>query len=307
MLKDLTTFCKGLAMGAADIVPGVSGGTIAFITGIYDLLLESIRRINPTLIAYYRQHGAKATMDYIQLRFLSSLIAGIACSVLLLAQLVSWLLAQHPIPLWAFFFGLIVISVYHIMRQVSPLRPVLGVALVVGASCAWWITQVQHIDLTVSAATLLLSGMLAICAMILPGISGSFILLLLGMYAPVLNAVRDFQILAILYFLSGCVIGLLTFSHLLSWLLRHYRAMTLSFLTGLMLGTLPKVWPWKQTLTWRTNSKGENVPLLQENLWPWAYEQLTGQPSQWLLALVLAMTAILLVLMLERIATSVRL
>jgi len=301
-MKDLTTFLKGLAMGAADVVPGVSGGTIAFITGIYDLLLESIRRINPSLLGYYRRHGLKDTLAYINLRFLLVLLSGIVCSIVSFARIISWLLVHYPIPLWAFFFGLILVSVHHIMRQVKPLTPLLWGALAAGTCFAWIITQVHPVHLAVSPITLLLSGMLAICAMILPGISGSFILLLIGMYAPILDAVRGAQISLLLYFVMGCVLGLLSFSHVLSWLLRHYRALTLSFLTGLMLGTLPKIWPWKQTLTWRTNSKGEQVPLLQDNLSPWAFEQLTGQHSQWLLAIATASSAIMLVLMMERVA-----
>jgi putative membrane protein len=148
----------------------------------------------------------------------------------------------------------------------------------------------------------MLAGAIAICAMILPGISGSFILLLIGMYTPVLAAVKGFQIDILLLFLSGCVIGLLSFSHVLSWLLRSFRDVTLVFLTGLMIGTLPKIWPWKETISWRTNSKGEQVPLIQENLSPFEFESITSQPSQLVLAVIMMMAAILLVLGLEKFA-----
>jgi putative membrane protein len=146
------------------------------------------------------------------------------------------------------------------------------------------------------------AGALAICAMILPGVSGSFILLLIGMYAPVLAAVKGFQIDILALFICGCVMGLLSFSHLLSWLLKRFREITLMFLVGLMVGTLPKIWPWKQTLTWRTNSGGEQVPLIQQNLWPSTFESITGTQSQVLLAIVMMLLAIGLVLSLEKFA-----
>jgi putative membrane protein len=155
-----------------------------------------------------------------------------------------------------------------------------------------------------TAINTILAGAIAICAMILPGISGSFILLLIGMYAPVLGAVKGFQVDILALFLVGCVVGLLSFSHLLSWLLRKFRDLTLMFLTGLMIGTLPKIWPWKETLTWRTNSKGEQVPLLEQNLSPFEFEHITSQPSQLVLAVIMMLAAIALVLGLEKFADS---
>ncbi|WNJ97159.1 DUF368 domain-containing protein [Vibrio ruber] len=297
------TFLKGLAMGAADVVPGVSGGTIAFITGIYDTLLESIRRINPRLISYLRQHGVAATLGHINALFLLSLFGGIFVSILTLAKLISWLLDTHPIPLWSFFFGLILVSVYHIFRQIEQKRLLNLVAWGLGLVLAYTITVLQPLSLEPSLLNVFIAGCVAICAMILPGISGSFILLLLGMYAPILGAVKAMQIDLLMVFLVGCVAGLLSFSHLLSWLLNNYRDMTLSALTGLMVGTLPKIWPWKETLTWRTNSHGEQVPLVQHNLSPMAYEQLTSQSAQLFLAIVMMCSAIILVLALEKFAS----
>lgn len=162
--------------------------------------------------------------------------------------------------------------------------------------------MLNPLNLEPTYLNVLLSGAIAICAMILPGISGSFILLLIGMYAPVLGAVKTLQVDILALFLTGCIIGLLSFSHVLSWLLRRYRDITLTFLTGLMLGTLPKIWPWKETLSWRVNSSGEQVPLLQRNLSPFEFEALTSQPSQWVLAIVLMLAAVALVLGLEKYA-----
>ncbi|MGC9553622.1 DUF368 domain-containing protein [Vibrio metoecus] len=298
----LSTYFKGLAMGAADVVPGVSGGTIAFITGIYDTLLESIRRINPSLVGVLKAQGVAGAFRHVNGWFLITLFGGIFTSIATLAKLISWLLVAHPVPIWSFFFGLIVVSVWHMLRQVEQKTFSRLLWLIAGALFAYGITVLKPLHLEPTYLNVMLSGAIAICAMILPGISGSFILLLIGMYAPVLGAVKTLQIDILLLFLSGCVMGLLSFSHVLSWLLRRHRDITLTFLTGLMLGTLPKIWPWKETLSWRVNSSGEQVPLLQRNLSPFEFEALTSQPSQWVLAIVLMLAAVALVLGLEKYA-----
>ena len=298
----LSTFLKGIAMGAADVVPGVSGGTIAFITGIYDTLLESIRRINPHLIQHWRQHGLLSTFRHINGGFLLVLFSGIFISILTLARLISWLLMSHPIPTWSFFFGLIIVSVWHMLQQVEKRKATCLLALVTGSALAYTITIITPIQLDVTTITIMLTGSIAVCAMILPGISGSFILLLLGMYTPILSAVKALQFEVLSVFILGCILGITSFSHLLSWLLKRYRDMTLTFLTGLMMGTLPKIWPWKETVTWRTTSSGQEVPVLQHNLLPWDYEQLTTQPAQLGMAILCMLSAVILVLGLEKMA-----
>ncbi|OOE33189.1 DUF368 domain-containing protein [Salinivibrio kushneri] len=303
MIKNLvSTYLKGMAMGAADVVPGVSGGTIAFITGIYTQLLESIRRITPRLFTLWHKEGFKAVWHHINGTFLCVLLAGILTSIASLAKGISWMLTHHPIPLWSFFFGLIIASALHIAKQLPAprIRPKTVLAALLGIGFAYWITIANPLQLTASPLTVFLAGAIAICAMILPGISGSFILLLLGMYSPILDAVHQTQFGLLGLFAVGAVTGLLTFSHLLSWLLRRYYALTLAFLTGLMLGTLGKIWPWKHTLTWRTNSSGEQVPLMQDNLLPGAYEAIVGHPAQVSLAIIAMIGGFVLVLLLER-------
>ncbi|WP_074214308.1 DUF368 domain-containing protein [Salinivibrio sp. ES.052] len=303
MIKNLiSTYLKGMAMGAADVVPGVSGGTIAFITGIYTQLLESIRRITPRLFALWRKEGFKAVWQHVNGTFLCVLLAGILTSIASLAKGISWTLTHHPIPLWSFFFGLIIASALHIAKQLPApkVRPKTVLAVLLGIGFAYWITIANPLQLTAGPLTVFLAGAIAICAMILPGISGSFILLLLGMYSPILDAVHQTQFGLLGLFAVGAVTGLLTFSHLLSWLLRRYYALTLAFLTGLMLGTLGKIWPWKHTLTWRTNSSGEQVPLVQDNLLPGAYEAIVGHSAQVGLAIVAMIGGFVLVLLLER-------
>jgi len=301
-LKYLLIYLKGMAMGAADVVPGVSGGTIAFITGILDTLLESIRRINPTLIKVIKKQGIKGAFMHINGPFLVCVFGGILTSILTLAKLITYLLATYPIPVWSFFFGLIVISVVHMLKQVKHFSALRALIFAAGVFFAWGITMLNPISMEMTYLNVFIGGSIAICAMLLPGISGSFILLLLGLYTSVLGAVKSLDLVIMAIFASGCVAGLLTFSHLLSALLRKYHDATLIFLTGLMLGTLGKIWPWKEVLSWRSNSKGEQVPLLEQNLSPMQFEQLTGQPAHIAWAVGALLCGILLVWGLEQFA-----
>lgn len=301
MKNYLLLFAKGMAMGAADVVPGVSGGTVAFVTGIYDELLRSIASVPEALVQLLRGRVAKA-WQIANANFLLVLFAGILTSVFSLARLITWLLETHPIPVWSFFFGLILVSSHLVAREISRWNWTRALSFVAGIAFAWWITVASPMQWGSDPLSLFLAGAIAICAMILPGISGSFLLLLMGLYAVVLGAVKSLDLAVLAVFAAGCLVGILSFSRLLSWLLSRYRDLTLAFLTGLMLGSLNKVWPWKQTLTWRTDSHGQQVPMLQENLWPAQFTSLVGQDSQWLLAVALAVAGIVLVLGLEWLA-----
>ena len=301
MKNYLLLFGKGMAMGAADVVPGVSGGTVAFITGIYDELLRSIASVPEALVQLLRGRVAKA-WQLANVNFLLVLFAGILTSVFSLARLITWLLSEHPIPVWSFFFGLILVSSHLVAREIARWNWTRVLSFGLGIAFAWWITVAAPVQWGSDPLSLFLAGAIAICAMILPGISGSFLLLLMGLYAVVLGAVKSLDVAVLAVFAAGCLVGILSFSRLLSWLLARYRDLTLAFLTGLMLGSLNKVWPWKHTLTWRTDSHGQQVPLLQENLWPSQYVSQAGQDSQWLLALLLAVIGVVLVLGLEWLA-----
>lgn len=301
-MNKLITFLKGMAMGAADVVPGVSGGTIAFITGIYDTLLESIRRINPKLITVLKEKGIKGAFEHVNGTFLIALFAGILTSIFTLARFITWMLHTHPIPLWSFFFGLIIVSVIHMFKQVDRWALTRFIAVILGAAFAYGITVVNPVSMDPTPVNIVIAGAIAICAMILPGISGSFILLLLGMYAPILGAAKSMDVVTLGLFAMGCVVGLLTFSHVLSWILRNYRDIALTFLTGLMIGTLGKIWPWKETLTWRINSHGEQVPLVEQNLSPFNFEHVTGQPALLGYAVVAMILGIAIVWGLEKFA-----
>ena len=292
-------FLRGMAMGAADVVPGVSGGTIAFISNIYDELLAAINAVNLRAWQVWRQDGLAALWQHVNATFLLALLAGILTSVFSLARFISYALETYPEQVWGFFFGLILASVVHVARTIPSWRGTTLLALAVGTVVAYAITVMVPVPVTPSAPVFFFSGMLAICAMILPGISGSFILLLLGMYQPVLAAVKGFQIPLLVVFAAGCGLGLLAFSRVLWWLLHHYRGTTLALLTGFMVGSLNKIWPWKHTLEYRLDRHGEQVPLIQENVLPWAYQALSGREPVLLATLFWLVLGVLMVLGLE--------
>lgn len=299
LIQYFVIFLKGTAMGAADIVPGVSGGTIAFISGIYDRLISSIAACTPDKLLWLARGRFRETWAAIDGGFLITLLAGVLTSIASLAWLITYLLEAHPERLWSFFFGLIVVSVLLIGKQIERWHLWTIVAALAGAGFAYVITVAVPLQLPVTPLVIFLGASIAICAMILPGVSGSFILLLLGLYAHVLAAVRSFDLSIIAVFVAGCVIGLMSFSRLLKWLLTHARNVTLAFLTGLLVGSLNKVWPWKQTLSWRENSAGEQIPLVQANVGPAQFEALTGQASHWPSALALMLLGVVLVMFLE--------
>lgn len=299
----LLLFLKGMAMGAADVVPGVSGGTVAFITGIYDELLHSLAQLPKAIMLLLRGRVIEA-WQCANANFLLVLASGILVSVLSLAKLITTLLDTQPIALWSFFFGLILVSTHIVVRAVQRWGISRFISALLGGAFAWWITVAAPVHLDGTPLILFLAGALAICAMILPGISGSFILVLLGLYSVVLGAVKELDLLVMAIFASGCLVGLLSFSRLLNWLLHRWRDITLAFLAGLMLGSLNKVWPWKQTLTWITDSHGKLKPLLQSNVWPDQFARLSGSDAQLLVAICLALAGAALVLGLEAVSAQ---
>jgi len=295
----LAVFFRGMAMGAADIVPGVSGGTIAFITGIYFRLLEAI---SAAPVAFWRQlirgdlTGFWRSIDG---TFLVTLLAGIVTSIASLASLITWLLDKHPILIWSFFFGLIIASVWHVGQQVRRYVPLLLVPLLSGVLFAWWVTTLPASEVEPSGIAFLGAGALAICAMILPGISGSFLLLIIGMYTPVLAAIKGGEFASLGLFMVGCLIGLLSVARLITLAFRYFHDTVLALLTGFMIGALAKVWPWQETLSWRTNSAGEQVPLSQLPVSPDTWATLYGQEPLFGLAVLMAGVGLLLVVGLE--------
>jgi len=267
-------------MGAADIVPGVSGGTIAFITGIYDTLIDSIRAVDLAFLSKLLKFDIADAWQHINGGFLLALLLGIATSIFSLAQIVSWVLEHHPVPLWAFFFGLILASAWVLLVQVRKWTAVTLLCLIVGIAVAVFIALSPVMNLNMGLAGVFLAGFLAICAMILPGISGSFILVLLGMYSTVLTAIKSLDLVFILVFVLGAGAGLLCFSRLLHWLLHQFHQATMALLTGFLFGSLTVVWPWKHVLVWIEGSHGQQKPAQQLPVLPTDYQVYTGQDPQ---------------------------
>lgn len=245
-LKDyLGIAFRGMGMGAADVVPGVSGGTVAFITGIYEELIETISGLRLSLFKVWKQEGFLAVWKAANLNFLVALLSGIGLAIVTLANLLTYLLEHHEQLLWGFFFGLVAASVWAVGRDVKRWSPPVVIAFIAGAVLALIFTSLPPLSSVDFPGFFFVAGMIAICAMILPGISGSFLLLILGAYADVLNAVKTFDIRTIAIFGAGCITGILGFSRLLNWMYKRFTDITISLLTGFMLGSLQKLWPWQ--------------------------------------------------------------
>jgi putative membrane protein len=281
---------KGMGMGAADVVPGVSGGTIAFITGIYEELINSIKSVNLNALKLFFSGRFASFWKAVNGKFLVSVLLGIGISIFSLAKGLEYLLHHYPILVWAFFFGLIVASAIYVARSIKKWNTGTVIAGIAGIVTAYFITVISPAEANTTLWFIFVSGSIAICAMILPGISGSFILVLLGMYKFILSAVGDLNIPVILVFMAGAAIGIIAFSNLLSWLLRKFHDLTIAVLAGFMVGSLNKVWPWKQVTETFVDRHGEVRPLAEKNILPGTYEQLTGSES-WLLGTILLAVA----------------
>ncbi|MEM9886276.1 MAG: DUF368 domain-containing protein [Bacteroidota bacterium] len=332
MKDSLWTAMKGMAMGVAEVIPGVSGGTIAFITGIYEQLINTIKAFGPQLFEAFREGGIKQTWQTINGNFLLALLGGMAIGVILGVFGITHLLENYPILLWAFFFGLIIASAIYVARQVSEWKIGNVLALLIGAIFAYWITVAVPAEGNTALWFVFVSGMIAISALLLPGISGSFILLLLGMYTYIIPTVKtalttfDSKSLLVLgVFAAGCLLGLATFSRILSWTFKHYANPTLALLTGFMIGSLNKIWPWRMPEQWLTKTEagtylqpeppldyetylasleqGKELKILVErNLSPFQFESLTNESNQLVGALICMLLGFTIVFLAERLA-----
>ena len=288
---------KGVAMGAADVVPGVSGGTIAFISGIYEELIGSINKVNLNSLRVLKTNGFQAFWKEVNGSFLLSLLIGIGLSIVTLARVIKYLMENQAILLWSFFFGLVLASIIYVGKQVKRWNLGIILSMVVGAIGAYFITTLTPQTADAGYGYIFLSGALAICAMILPGISGSFILLLLGMYKPLLEALNNRDLVFLGVLIIGAVAGLLSFSRLLKWLFDRFEQLTLAVLTGFIIGSLNKIWPWKEVLK-SEMINGKLKILDEQSVSPMAYDgnaQIVG-------ALICAVCGFVFILLLERFA-----
>ena len=303
---------KGLAMGAADVVPGVSGGTIAFISGIYEELIEAIHKLGFGFFKTWKNKGFHYSWRHFNLSFLSSLLFGIIISILSLAKLITFLLNEYSIWVWSFFFGLILASIFHIGKQIKKWSLSVWIALITASVFSFAITLAEPIGFPESTWFLFLAGFIAIIAMILPGISGAFILLLLGAYQSVIGIVTQLvdgitninwhlfsqAFIKLSVFGLGAIVGIKMFSKTLNWMFSHHKNLILAILTGFMVGALNKIWPWKKVLQYRINHSGEEIPFIEKSILPNHYQN----DPQLLLAIIFMLLGFICIYLLERLS-----
>jgi len=285
-------------MGVAELVPGVSGGTIAFVTGIYEEFIDSINNVNFSTFKVLQKDGFKSFWKALNGNFLVALFLGMAISIFSFSKLIGWLLEDHPIPTWSFFFGLVLASVIFVAKAIKKWNLLAAALFVIGAVIAYFITTLPPSASTDSLPFLFLSGAVAVCAMVLPGISGSFILVLLGSYKTVLDAVSEKDLKIIITVALGAIFGILSFARLLKWMFAKHKSITLALLTGFILGSLNKIWPWKNIL--ETKTIGKKVITIDENISPFSFEG----DNQLIYAVIAALIGFSLIFILEKVASK---
>lgn len=306
---NLSIILKGMAMGIAEAIPGVSGGTIAFITGIYERLLSAIGNIlGPKVVGRLRKEGLTAAFQEADGGFILQLGIGMVLGLGIAVFSITELLEAYPPVVWAFFFGLIISSAIYVARQIDKWSPVSILLLLVGTAVAYFLTTINPMAGSTNLLFVFLAGVIAISALILPGISGSFILLLLGMYTVVFQAVRGLasgsidNLIIVGIFGLGCLIGLALFSRVLSYTFKTFPNQTLALLTGFMLGSLNKLWPWREVTQTRLNSSGNEVPFLDRPVSPSTYEAVTNESSFLVAAIAALVFGLIIVFVLDRFA-----
>jgi len=266
--SNLKLFSIGFFMGSADLVPGVSGGTIAFVFRIYQKLLSGIKQVTGNFPRLLLQRKFRQAWQVIPFAFFLPLGLGILSAILLLTNLIKFLLTNHTESVWGFFFGLVVASIFLVIRKITNWQLWNFLALVAACILTFWLVGVTPSQTPHDPLWFFASGAVAICAMILPGISGSYILLILGKYNQVIEAIITKDLVSLSFFGLGIIFGLAMFVRVLSFLLKNYFNLTVSVLIGIMIGSLRKIWPWKEVLLTTTDSRGEIVVLVERNILP---------------------------------------
>lgn len=296
--KRLAIFLKGVGMGAADAVPGVSGGTIAFVTGIYEELIQTVRQFGPGAWEAWRQGGIKHLYAHLNLTFLLPLLVGVAASLVSVAHLALWLMEAHPLLLDGFFFGLVAASALVVHNAMKSWKFWYLLPLVAGLLLAKTLPGLMPTVLLLGNENMVVvvAGAIAISAMLLPGVSGSFLLLTMGLYGTIMQAIRGFDLAVIGLFGLGCLIGLALFSRLLVWLFKRQHDATMQLLLGFIIGSLPVLWPWRELVGYQLGPDGQIIPLAFRYLMPSEYAVLIGDSAQFgTVALLMLLGAMLVV------------
>ena len=293
-------------MGVADVIPGMSGGSVAFITGIYGEMVYALRSIDREAFELLTKKRFQDFWNKINGTFLTLLFAGIITSLFTLARLVTYLQTKYPILVWSFVFGLILISALLVLRDIKKWTIGTVVAFFCGTLVSFGITLLSPAQTPASIWFIFLTGMLSVSALLIPGLSGVFILLLLGKYQYMVNALISLNFLVIIVFLAGCVAGLIGFSRFLTLILDNYHNATVALLTGFMLGSLNKVWPWREVLEYVTNRKGDQVPAFDRSILPWHYLNITGKDPQVFQAILMMAVSVFIVVLFVKIAARLK-
>lgn len=293
--RSLRLFFTGFFMGAADLIPGVSGGTIAFLSGIYEELLHSIKTVTGKVPQLVFQGKIKEAFNTIPFKFLIPLGIGVLTALLSLAKLISWLLTDYPVFVWSFFFGLVIASTFIVLKRIVRWDLTDKIAFIISMIASYIVVGAVPIETPNNYPFIFFSGMIAICAMILPGISGSFILLLLGKYQQILAAVTQRDILTLVVFAAGCGVGIALFSRLLSWLFAKHHDISIAVLAGIMIGSVRKIWPWKEVVLTRINSHGVEVPFIEKNILPPSFD------VSFLFCVILAIIGITIIIYMDKV------
>ena len=304
--SQLLLFLRGVAMGAVDLVPGVSAGTIALVTGIYGELINAIQSFNLTALKILKNDGIGAAWQHINGQFLVILLSGILFSLFTFASLMRFLLTTFPLQLWCFFMGLIISSVIYLLRQNPPSKPYLIALLITGILVASAFSVVPSASLGTGYLSIFFAGSIALCAMILPGISGSFILVLLGLYPMFINALASFQIDFLIVFAMGGIVGLMLLSRILSWLMNHYKSAVIATMSGFLLGSLSIIWPWKNIAATVISSETQ-LAVGAQNILPQNYLAAVGQEPYLLSSSLAFVAGLVVVLLIERLANRAEL
>ncbi len=293
-------------MGVAEVIPGVSGGTVAFLTGIYNELIASIKSVDLEALKLILRLRFREFWKKINGKFLLSVFAGFATSIISLAKLIVYLLSTYPILVWSFFFGLVIIAAPLVFREIKHWTIAVIIAPFIGIIIAYAITNLSPTHLPNSPIFIFLSGAMAICAVILPGISGAFILLLIGKYQFVITSLVEVDMRVMSIFVLGCVFGIVLFARILSWILAKYHDITIALLAGFMLGSLNKIWPWREILEYVTNSKGVQIPAFDKSVLPWQYFEKTGKDPLILQAIFMMALGVIIVVLIDKVVARLK-
>jgi len=292
--RTLRLLLTGFFMGMADLIPGVSGGTVAFISGIYEELLESIKNVSTNVPSLLLKRKFTEAFKAVPYEFLIPIFIGIFAAIISLSRLLSSLIQNYPTFVWSFFFGLVLASTGLVAGRIKSWNLKYLIYFIVGSLIGYIIVGQVPGTTPETLPMFFLSGALAIIAMILPGISGSFILLIIGKYAQVLEAVKELNLVVLLTVMAGAVFGLAIFSRVLSWLFAKHHNISVAILSGFMLGSVRKLWPWKEVILTRMNSHGEIVPLIEKNILPNSFG------SEVLFAIVLMIVGVGIIVWIDR-------